>query len=332
MDLSDTRIKKLVKKTNNYLYYGVVLFGIIGIICLGWAFYIQKNLTGTKNTLHELIYNGSTKEDETVKLTVTEIPYVFAEEDSKQTSSKYYFLMDEDYLYIGYLNYDIYEKLNKQDIGKNPVTIYGKTKKIPSDVIDIAIEVYNEGLEEPFLTEDNYQEYIGEICIDTDSVSLNGAFQIILGSLFSWVAIIYLILFLVKKNKINKLKRDSILWGDIKSELNRSETEEYFKFGTCLTPKYIVDSMKGLTVIPYQDIVWVYLHESRYNGVTNDRYLVIVTKEKKNLKVSRLSGFHPKAKDTYMEIIHKIYEKNPSMLVGYTAENRKEVKNLYQIK
>ena len=330
MNFSDTRIEKLEKKTNNYLYYGVVIFGILGVVFFGWAFYIQKNLTGTKNTLHELIYNESTKEGKKVKLTVTSIPYVFAEETSKKTNAKYYFLMDGDYLYVGYLNDDTYEKLNQKDISKNPITIYGKTKKIPSDVIDIAIKVYNEGLEEPILTRDNYSEYIGEICIDTDSVSLAGAFQTILGILFNWVGFIYLILFLVKKRRINKFKKDTVLWEDIISELNDKEVEEYFKFGTCLTKKYIVDSMKGLTIIPYQDIVWLYLHESRYNGVTNDRYLIAVTKEKKNVKVARLSGFHPKSKDTYMEIIQKIYEKNPNMLVGYTSENRKAAKNLYQ--
>lgn len=331
MDLFNERWKKINKKTKNYLY-GAILFLVLALGCFGWAYYIDYHIKNNSITLHELIYNGSTKEKDMISLTVIEKPYVFAEYDSNTTSPKYYFLMDEDYLYVGYLDYDTYLKLNKDSIVDNPIMIRGVTKRIPEDVIDIAIEVYNEDLEEDFLTKENYKNYIGEICIDTVSDLIDNIFQIILGTLFLNIFIIYFIIYAVKNHKIRKVEKDDILWQEIQNELGSSETTEYAKFSTYLTPNYIIDGSKGFQLLSYQDIVWVYLHENKYNGVTNNRNLVVITRDKKKHCIADLSGFRPKIKDTYLDLMRDIYEKNQDVLVGYTKENRKQAKDLYQIK
>lgn len=331
MDLFNERWKKIIKKTKNYLY-GAILFFVLALGCFGWAYYINYHIENGSATLHELIYNGSTKEKDITSLTVTEKPYVFAEYDSNTTSPKYYFLMDEDYLYVGYLDYDTYTKLDKDSIMDEPITIRGVTKRIPDDVIDIAIEVYNEDLEEAFLTKENYKDYIGEICIDTVSDLKDNIFQMILGALFSNVSIIYLIIYIFKNHKIRKVKKNDMLWQDVQSELGSSETIEYAKFSTYLTPNYIMDGSKGLQLISYQDIIWIYLHENKYNGVTNNRNLVVITRNKKKHYIADLSGLRPKIKDTYLDLMRDIYEKNQDILVGYTKENRKQAKDLYQIK
>lgn len=331
MDSFQEKLKKITKKTKEHLICAIVFFGL-GILCFGWAYYISETTKDEGVTLHELISVGSTKEKDIVELTVTEIPYVFAEYDSDLTSPKYYFLMDENYLYVGYLDYATYQMLNQDDINEKPITIKGVTKTIPDDVIDIAIEVYNEDLEEEFLTKGNYKSYIGEICIDTVSDLVDNLFQIILGVSFVFIGIIYLIIYYIRKRKINKAKKDMVLWEQIQKELESSQTIDYYKFGLCLTPNYIVDGLKGLTLIPYADIVWVYLHEHKYNGIVCNRYLMVITKDKKKIQVAELGGIHPKAKNTYIEIMEKIYEKNQNILVGYTKENKERIKDLYQIK
>lgn len=325
------KIKKITKKTKNYLICAIIFF-LLGILCLGWAYSIDINTKDTGVTLHELISQGSTKEKEIVNLTVTERPYVFAEYDTDIASNKYYFLMDENYLYVGYLDYATYLKLNKDDINENPIKIHGVTKEIPDDVIDIAIEVYNENLEEEFLTKGNYKSYIGEICIDTVSDLVDNIFQIVLGVCFIIIGLIYFIIYFNRNHKIKKMMKDAILWDQVKIELEHSETKDYYKFGLCLTPNYIVDGFKGLNIIRYTDIVWIYLHEHKYNGVTCNRYLMVVTKDKKKIQVAELNGAHPKLKDTYLEIMQMIYQKNQHIFVGYTKENQKQVKDLYQIK
>lgn len=331
MKFLDARLKKVKKKTTNYLVC-TIIFLVLGILCFGWAYYIDNTTKDTGVTLHELIYNGSTEEKEIVNLTVTEVPYVFAEYDDMITSPKYYFLMDKDYLYVGYLDYATYKKLDKEDISTNPVKIKGVTKKIPDDVIDIAIEVYNEDYGSEFLTKGNYKSYIGEICIDTNSDLVDNIFQIILGFSFILIAFIYAIIYLYRISKIKKVQKDTVIWDKVKSELDKEDVLDYSKFGLFLTENYIVDGLKGLTVIPYNDIVWIYLHEHKYNGITANRYLVVVTKDKKKKMIAGIDGVHPKAKNTYVEIIGRIYDKNNNMLVGFTKENQKQIKDSYQIK
>lgn len=331
MNTSNERLKKITKKTRNSLLYAILFF-VLGILCFGWAYYISDNTKDTGATLHELIYNGSTKEKQIVDLTVTEVPFVFAEYEDDLTSPKYYFLMDEEYLYIGYLDYATYQKLNQEDINENPITIKGVTKTIPDDVIDIAIDVYNDELEEEFLTKENYKGYIGEICIDTVSDLVDNVFQIILGILFLLTSIIYLIVYFHRNRKFKKLKENTMFWEQIKTELDSNETVEYSKFGLYLTPNYIIDGLKGITMIPYEDIIWLYLHEQKYNGITCNRHLKVITKDKRKFQIAGLSGIHPKMRNSYTEIMEHIYEKNQSMLVGYTKENQKQVKDLYQIK
>lgn len=325
------KLKKITKKTKNHLICAIIFF-LLGILCFGWAYYIGETTKDNGVTLHELISGGSTKEKSIVDLTVTGSPYLFAEYDSQLTSPKYYFLTDKDYLYVGYLDYATYQKLNRDDISDKPIMIKGVTKLIPDDVIDIAIEVYNEYLDEEFLTKGNYKSYIGEICIDTVSDLVDNLFQIILGSSFVFIGVIYLIIFVFRKRKVIKLKKNLILWEQLQKELESTETIDYYKFGLCLSPSYIVDGLQGLTIIPYTDVVWVYLHEHKYNGFVCNRYLVIITKNKKKIQIAELGGIHPKAKNTYMKIMEEIHKKNQNILIGYTKENKKKIKDSYQIK
>lgn len=331
MDSFNIKLKKILKKTNNYLICAI-LFLLFSLGCFGWAYFVTSNVKDNDESLHDLIYKGSTQENQVVSLTVTEKPYLFAEYDTDSTSDKYYFLMDENYLYVGYLDYATYLKLNNDKIEEEPITIKGITTIIPDDVIDIAIEVYNEEVGDEFLTKGNYKSYIGEICIDTVNEIGDNLFQILLGISFGIIGFIYLVIYIIKRNKINIMKKDIMLWEKIKIELESSETLDYYKFGLCLTPNFIVDGSKGLNLISYADIVWIYLHEQKYNGITCYRHLIAVTKNKKKFIIAELTGIHSKVKNTYLEIIKDIHNKNQSMLVGYTKENKKQVKNLYQVK
>lgn len=330
MDLFQERWKVISKKIRIFLY-GAILFFILASCCFGWAYSIHNQLKNS-STLHELIFNGSKKEKDIVSLTITERPYVFAEaeNDLNSMSPKYYFLMDEKYLYIGYLDYGTYSKLDSEDIYENPITIRGITRTIPEDVIDIAIEVYNEGLEEALLTKENYKNYIGEICIDTVSDLADNIFQIIIGTLFFIISIIYFLIYCSRKQKVQKIKKDTILWDEIQEELGNQETIEYPKLPTYLTPNYIIDGSNGLIRIAYTDIIWIYPHETKYKRITSKRNLIVFTNNKKRFLIAELNGIYPK--DYCLNIMKDIYEKNQNILIGYTKENKKQIKNLYQIK
>ena len=200
-------IGDVMKKLHKKLIF-TFIFLILSISCFSWVFYINKVTNTDEVTLHEFISNNKTKEKQKVNLTVSEIPYLFAEIENgnNKTGPKYYFLMDRDYLYIGYLDHSTYMKLNNKSINDNPIKITGITKKIPDDIVEIAINVYNENLGYEFLNKDNYHEYIGTICIDTVSDLVNSSFIFILGFICMLVSFINIFSYFYKMNLIKSFK------------------------------------------------------------------------------------------------------------------------------
>ena len=326
MDLLDERLKKINKKNKLPLILSIIFLWLT-IIFFGWAFYIQKSIKDDNISLHEMIASGSNEENKIVTLTVTEKPFVFAEYDSDSKSDKYYFLMDKDYLYVGYLDYDTYLKLNQIGTGDS-ITIKGITKTIPSDIVDIAIEVYNEELGKEFLTKGNYKNYIGSIYIDTVNSIYQDTIQIVLGCVFAIFFVVYFISYMIHNRNLNKFKKDTVLWGKIKTELDSSNIIEHSKLGLYLGKNMIIDYSKKLNILNYQDMAWVYLHENKYNGITNLRYLMVVLKNNKKIQIAYVGGFHPKLKEEYVKVMEEIYQHNQTILIGYTKENREQIKKL----
>lgn len=203
----DNLNEEKISKTEKHLLHVGLILSSIAIIFFSWAFIIAKHVVDNNVTLHELIKNGDTKSNQIVYLKVTEKPYIFAEYDSNEKSNKYYFLLDENYMYIGYLDYNTYKKINSSDLDEKPITIKGITKKTPDDVINIAIATYNKEIGEEILTKDNYKNYIGDIYIDTVNDLVNNTPQLVLGTAFSILAIIYFISYIIRNIKINKTKK-----------------------------------------------------------------------------------------------------------------------------
>ena len=77
--------------------------------------------------------------------------------------------------------------------------------------------------------------------------------------------------------------------------------------------------------------MWLYPYEQKYNGITNSSCLIVVTKDKKKIKIATVSGFHLKLNKIYPEIMQFIDQKNSSVLIGFTKENQQKIKDLYQI-
>ncbi len=330
MDILNQKLKLLRKRKNKYLILGLLLL-IGSILSFIWYYQLEEKLENTNISLHERITHKEEEEGNFVSLQVTERPFLFAEYEEEPTSDKFYFLMDEDYLYIGYLDYYTYLELNTDDILEHPITLKGFTKKIPEDVKKIAIEVYNEELEETILTEENFSEYLGLICIDTVRNSSYGMGPLMIGIGLFIASIIYFIFFLIRLSKWKEIEKMPI-WENVKKELESSTCINYDKMHLFLTDHYIVDGSRNLVIIPYQDIVWLYPYEQKYNGITHHSCLMVALLSRKKKKIAVLSGLSIKLKEQYSEIIQNIYQKNPSMLIGYTEENKQQAKDLYQIK
>ena len=241
--------EKVLKKKSKIYFWMALLFFLVSIIFFLWFYTIEEEQKNSKVTLHDKISNQDYQEEKVVSLTVVEKPFLFAEYDDDEKSAKYYFLQDENYLYIGYLDYSTYLELNQDNISINPITIKGLTKIIPEDVKEIAIEVYNEKLEEDFLTKENFEEYIGLICIDTESSWTYSLWQMVLGIVFLIESIVLMIIYGLRMKKWKAIKK-SMMWDNLKNELSKENCQNYEKLHLYLTENYIVDGNGELVVIP----------------------------------------------------------------------------------
>ncbi len=80
----------------------------------------------------------------------------------------------------------------------------------------------------------------------------------------------------------------------------------------------------GLEILKYDDIVWTYYEDRRYNFVSIGKYLIARTKDKKAHQIA----YTFRKVDLLIEIMNKMHEKNDKMMVGFTNENQKAYKEL----
>ena len=95
-----------------------------------------------------------------------------------------------------------------------------------------------------------------------------------------------------------------------------------------LTNNYVILKSGYLVVIPYKEIIWNYIQEFKYKGITTAKYVVVCDKKrayqvryKLNLDKSKLN-----------EIAEIIYAKNNKALVGYSSENLQKYREIKKSK
>lgn len=331
-NIRSQKIKTAINLINRYLLVAVVLF-LLAIPFYVWAYIIENEDLGEPLNFTEQVASASATSGEYVELKVTEVPNVFAEYDSSKTSDKYYFVWSDNYLNVAFLDYDTYQKLNQEGIHDNPVTIRGITKTLPNDVIELAIDGYNKMVGEEFLTASNYQSYLSTLYIDTTADLNNSTIQVLFAVVLTVLALIFLTLFIVYRRKFKKVWKQysEKEWNRISQELDSEDAKIYKKSRLYLTEHYIICLNHGLTVVDYQDLAWVYPYQLKQYGITTSRSIILWSKKKERYTVASLEGV-TKSKAMIDEVIDFIVSKNPVVLVGFTDENRKSAKDLYQIR
>lgn len=332
-ELKKTKLSDCFKITTR-VYVVAIIFLLITIVFFGWAFVLEDtNKSDAKDFLESRI-GMQTKEKEYVSLDVTMGPTLFAEYDTMITSDKYYFVWSGDALNIAYLDYGTYQEVTTKTSNEESIKIYGVTKTIPTDVLEIAIDVANDIVGEDFLTMDNYQDYISTMYIDAVNPLHDNSIQIVAGIIFALLSIAFFILAIVRQRLTKKSiqSRTESEWQKILTELDDENVKHYKKINLYLTDNYIIDLSNGLRVIEYKDIVWMYQYQLKQYGMTTNKNIVIATKNGKKVSIANMDNFMKRSKKAYTEIMDFIVSKNSSIALGYTKENKKEMKNLYGIK
>lgn len=330
-EIKSNQIKEIIQKSKQNL----IIWGIVALCALAicaFSFYMKDFRKST--SLHDVIAAGEKTEDKLVHIEVTEKPYGFAYYPG-DNSGKFYFLWDEQYIYVAFLSEKEFNKLNVDDITENHITVKGVTKTIPSDIKKLALEAYNENVEKEYqLTSSTFADYFGLVYLDQTSADVVSVICLIVGAIAYFVAFCMFIANLIGSLKFKKhmKKFNDAEWETLNNELDEEEAFYYKSAKLALTKNYVVDFSRGLKAIKYNDILWMYKYEYRYNGVNTQLSIIIFTNDKKRHMVANLVGYTKKSKEINKEIMEAIMDKNKKMLVGYTKENRQLMKEEHQIK
>jgi len=317
--VSSPTIRASLKKIRVFLIFGFFFLAVA--IGLGaWAYMLSMEQSDAIN-LNSLIID-KVKESKFAKVEVASVPYAFAEYDN--TTEKYYFVFDqEDLMYVVYLPRDVYYKLDNETILENPMVIEGMTKPIPEDIRKLAIEVYNEANEEEFLTDENFENYLGSIYLDVTEKPNNNTAQLIFAIVSGVFSLLFIFLSFFMRIRSKKVVRkfSEEEWKKIESELESSETISYKSLNLHFTENYIVVLSSGIDIFSYKDILWIYPFIQRINGIKASQSLMVLTNDAKTHRIAEIDIITKKKKEVYEEIWNTIINRNPNMLTGYTKEN-----------
>lgn len=330
-ELNNDKLKKGLKRQKRILV-GAIVFLIIAVLSLVWLYFASTRDLGKPTNLHQAIYEGLA-EGEYVELTLYDKPYSFAVYDNDNKHS-YFFLYDNEYRYVGYLSNEEADMLSKIDYDKETVTIKGITKSLPNDIKKIGIDAYKEWYGEDTFNDASFEDYFGYVYIDTVSPLRDTGLQL---GLLIFSLVIFILLFISylntkKKTKKNLEKYTKNELAEVIKEIDKPDVLLLDKNAIYLTENYIVDVTNGIDIIKYSDILWLYPYELKQYGITTVKSIIIYTNDKVKHTIGKVNALSKKDKKVFDNAFNFIYEKNSKILIGYTKENKQEMKDLYNIK
>lgn len=319
------RIEDLKKPKKSYKIVCLVTAILFIVLIFAGILFGDTNPSKTI-AYHALIAEGKDQEGEYVSLDITDIPYIFAEEEYDTYSNLYYLVFDENnYMYIVRLTDDTYneiEEMYEKDSENFKYHLEGYIYDIVPELKDLAISTYNEWVKEEYhLTEENFESYVGTTYLDEEKnptgvvASVCFAIAMIDGIFFIVFFICYLMMLFRGKKEIKKWNVD-----ELDMELMNCDTEKYKKENVYLTNHYIISNDLGLRVLRYDDLVWVYQEKIKQRGILVNIVLIVYTKDKKRYQIAS----NLKNEERLIEIMGQLKEKNPNLLIGYTKENQQQ--------
>ena len=320
-------VTKEYRRLRNMVFIGLFLVAV-SIMFIVYGIFREGSVESI--SLADQMESGL-QTDEYAYIDVSAEPFGFAYFEGEE-DYYFYYVFDEDYMYIVRMRDNTYESLLTDDIVENPIRISGMTKTIPEDIKEIAIEVYNEDLEEEYqITASDFTNYFNNVYLDAEALPLTdtdvfiilGVVAIVVGAVFLLCGAIMIVRY--KKN-IKKLTEEDV--HKIDEELNEKDAFFYKNAHVSLTKNYIVNFGNTFDVISYKDIVWMYPYTLRYYGMKTYQSIMLVTKDKKNHTVCYMNVLTKTNKEIYQEIYETILNKNSKILNGFTKENKEKMKEI----
>lgn len=239
----------------------------------------------------------------------------------------YYFVHDEEQYYIVSFKEAKYDELAKEfaDNG-NRLTLRGYTETSEAEMIEIAANTINSSLGEQLITMDNYREYLGSVYLEVDNELAHPYYNLVPGRMFFFFALVIIGLFVLFVGVVSVWKNG---WVNVSpyisdEELDRRlssiDTVWFDQIHTFLTDEYLVHcDYTKIRVIRYADIVQAYEFRGINDGnILNYICIIVKTNDGMGYKVSDKSMPGDKALDQIQEVLQRLPEYNPQIVVGYT--------------
>ena len=225
-ELKNTKVGVSLKLMNRQLVTAIVLT-VIALLFFGWSYAIHEEDLGEPANFADMVANGDVEDDQYVSVNITREPRLFGETNSDEKEAKYYFLWNGNY------------------------TIYGKTKVLSKEMIQLAIEAYNRDYGEEFLTSTNYANYIGYLYIDAATPLHDTQYQNLGGVIFAILALGCYVLYFINRNRMNRFVQSisKTEWNRILDEMEQDSVKYDKKLHLYLTENYVIDVSVPLQII-----------------------------------------------------------------------------------
>jgi len=344
MEMNGELIVKKGKRTAKWIVLGYIICIVTIIGAIFWIMYKEEN---EKPEPIDFTTNGAIgiQTEQYAFLDVqglTSEVAIYGDVDNEYNSEndRYYIALNQGYMYIVDLDYDTIDLLkpwqdytySTDDNVTEPesVVVYGITESIPSDLKQMVLDYYNEGLNEEYqISENDFENYFGSVLLNVRREPVDTSLQalIIIAAVCAIIIIFIIhIVMSVEKNRVKKYLNKNEYEDDLARQLDDFVEERHYKDRVILTKDFFVDlKYGGFAVFKYSDIKWIHVHNLKTYGVTSSSSLIVYLRDgKTKIQCLEIPG---KPTDEFMGILNKICEKvSADCLKGYTSENMKAFK------
>lgn len=245
-------------------------------------------------------------------------------------NSTYYTIIDaEGYMYTAKVSDSQFRKMDAQlnyfmdetAPMPEPCRLEGIVRSTSSSLRSTLADVWE-------ITTEEYEYYFGNLMLDTtSSPSSEAGAGWFVGAMFAFIfglcmVLVFLPIGITTKKSLNRLEELN-LTDRAAQQLESGSYTTVGKNQIRLSENVLFAKGTGVAV-PYSDILWIYKRTVRTNLVIVNLYLVVATKDKEH--TIHLGG--TKAEPLLQQAAVAIAEKNPNVLIGYSAENKKAYKAL----
>lgn len=240
------------------------------------------------------------------------------------TVDHYYFLEDEDYIYLYYddENIDVYRL--KQVEGVPMEVDYQILEKMLDDFQDYFPYLEVTSVEEMV-------EYTGFYALDATvpPLILQSGLTMIVALLCLFISL-YLLFILKIYSFIYRSSLKCIVTHQEQEKVIQQLTHPLYKFTSikvAMLDNYLVFNHPSPFVIKYEDITWIYIHK---RFLSTELRIILYDKNFKKHKVLYTMSVIRKNKEEIIELFDVLPIIHPELLVGYNNENKIKFKQLKQ--